>query len=498
MLFNSVDFLIFLPIVLVVYFILPTKIRYIWLLITSYYFYMCWNPRYIVLLLFSTIVTYLSGLLIDIVKQKRWDENKKIRVKKVCVASSVFLNFLLLFYFKYFDFTLRNLNVILNKFNLQTISPQVDIILPVGISFYIFQALSYTMDVYREEVNAEKNFLRYALFVSFFPQLVAGPIERTSNLLKQIKKPTYFKVFDVRNGLLIMAYGLFLKVVVANNISGLIDPIYQDYANYNGMQLMVCTILFAFQIYCDFEGYSQMAIGCAQIFGFQINHNFSTPYMAVTIKDFWARWHISLTSWFRDYLYIPLGGNRKGKARKWINTLIVFLASGLWHGAAWHYVVWGGCNGLFLVLHDATENFRCKVNKFMKINTASLVWKFLAGFFTFILVDITWLFFRAQNVKSAISILYQIKTDFWIPYLGTDDFFSMFGSIQTFGVICFSLLIVFCIDVFRYNRINIKEYILKQQLVLRWIIYLMIFLIIIIFGAYGEGYEQTQFIYFQF
>lgn len=340
MIFNSMQFLIFFPIVFMIYFLFPPKTRYIWLLISSYYFYMCWNPKYIFLILFSTTVTYISGIAIETVKKKNVDGKRWFL--KCCVAISFFLNLLVLFYFKYFEFMITNLNRFIGILGLQILVPVFDIILPVGISFYIFQALGYTMDVYRGEIEAEKNFFRYALFVSFFPQLVAGPIERSKNLLKQVNNPTYFKVENARQGLLTMAYGLFMKVVVADRLAGIIDPIYNNWSEQTGMRLMTATILFAVQIYCDFEGYSQLAIGSAQVLGFHINQNFKIPYLSTSIQDFWQRWHISLTGWFRDYLYIPLGGNRKGKVRKYLNTMIVFLVSGLWHGASWHFVVWGG------------------------------------------------------------------------------------------------------------------------------------------------------------
>lgn len=341
MLFNSLHFLVFFPIVVLFYFLLPRKVRYIWLLIASYYFYMCWNAKYILLIICSTIITYISGLLIEHVKGCKWNEVKILRWKKIFVAFSFVSNMSILFFFKYFDFVFDNINAIFLHVGIELNKPQFDILLPVGISFYIFQSLSYTMDVYRDEVYAEKNILRYALFLSFFPQLVAGPIERSKNLLKQINVPTDFHVEGVKHGLLTMAYGLVLKMVIADRIGTIIDPILSHYDYYNGMMTLACIVLFAFQIYCDFHGYTQIAIGSAEILGFHLQENFNAPYLASNIKDFWRRWHITLTSWFTDYLYIPLGGNRKGRLRKYINTLIVFLCSGLWHGADWGYIIWG-------------------------------------------------------------------------------------------------------------------------------------------------------------
>lgn len=342
MLFNSLHFLVFFPIVVLLYFAFPQKVRYIWLLIASYYFYMCWNAKYVLLLVFSTLVTYIGGLLIEYIKKRRWKETTVVCWKKIVVAFSFAANMSVLFFFKYFDFVFDNVNVVLHYAGIELNKPEIDILLPIGISFYMFQSLSYTVDVYRNEIYAERNILKYALFLSFFPQLVAGPIERSKNLLKQISIPTVFCVQSARHGLLAMAYGLILKMVIADRIAEIIDPILSHYDYYNGMILLACIVLFAFQIYCDFHGYTQIAIGSAEILGFHLQENFNAPYLAPNIKSFWRRWHISLTSWFTDYLYISLGGNRKGRLRKHINTLIVFLSSGLWHGAAWGYVIWGG------------------------------------------------------------------------------------------------------------------------------------------------------------
>lgn len=341
MVFNSTEYFCFFPVACLVYFLIPRKIRYIWLLVTSYYFYMCWNAKYALLILASTIVTYVSGIGIDWLNRRMVAE-KAVIWKKACVTLSLLINFAILGFFKYSSFFFENLSSILSRVGVNFVQPAFDIVLPVGISFYTFQALGYVIDVYRGKTVAEKNFLRYALFVSFFPQLVAGPIERSDNLLKQLKASTVFNVKNARIGLLTMAYGLFVKIVVADNIATLINPIINNYQQYDGMVLLTAVVLFAFQIYCDFEGYTQMAIGSARVLGYQLQENFNTPYLATSVKAFWNRWHISLTQWFTDYLYIPLGGNRKGKFRKCLNILIVFLSSGLWHGAGWNYILWGG------------------------------------------------------------------------------------------------------------------------------------------------------------
>ncbi len=334
MLFNSFDFIIFFPVVVLVYFLIPQRVRYVWLLVCSYYFYMCWNAKYSLLLLFSTAVTYCGGRLVAALPAGG--------KRKAALAASVLLNLFILFFFKYFDFAVENLNGLLSLFHIRALEPRFSLLLPVGISFYIFQAVGYTVDVYRGDIGAEKNFLKYALFVSFFPQLVAGPIERSGNLLRQVGETHRFSFARMREGLLVMLWGYFLKIVIADRAAIFVDAVYGDYTRYGGWYLVVASILFSFQIYGDFAGYSIIAVGAAKVMGFDLMENFNAPYLAQSVSEFWHRWHISLSTWFRDYLYIPLGGNRKGRARKYVNLLIVFLVSGIWHGARWNFVVWGG------------------------------------------------------------------------------------------------------------------------------------------------------------
>lgn len=342
MLFNSAEFLVFFPVATLGYYLIPYRYRYLWLLACSYYFYMCWNPVYALLMLFSTGITWLSGLALERVKNANLEEKRSIKYKKVCVAISFFLNLSVLGYFKYANFFIDNINQVLHHMHLVYEMPMVDVLLPVGISFYTFQALSYTMDIYRDEIYAEKNFFRYALFVSFFPQLVAGPIERSKNLLRQLNEKHRFSFEQARSGFMLMLWGYFLKMVVADRISIIVETVYADYIMYPGWYLIVASFLFAFQIYGDFAGYSMIAMGAAEIMGFRLTDNFNAPYFSKSVAEFWRRWHISLSGWFKDYLYIPLGGSRKGLIRKYVNLMIVFLLSGLWHGSQWNFVAWGG------------------------------------------------------------------------------------------------------------------------------------------------------------
>ena len=310
--FNSIDFLVFFPAVVLIYWIIPKKVRYLWLLVASYYFYMSWNASYAMLIGASTLITYVCGLLVEWTgthEEKRWSV-----AGKLVVAVGFLSNLGILFFYKYFDFFLTNLNVVLEHFQKKPLTSSLEVLLPVGISFYTFQALGYLVDVYRKEIAAEKNPLRYALFVSFFPQLVAGPIERSGNLLKQIREVPYKKTFEyhrIVNGLILMLYGFFLKMVLTDRIAIVADYAFDHYYSLGSAELVTGAVAFAIQIYCDFGSYSLIAIGAAQVMGFTLMENFNTPYFATSIKDFWRRWHISLSTWFRDYLYIPLGGNRK-------------------------------------------------------------------------------------------------------------------------------------------------------------------------------------------
>ena len=297
---------------------IPHRFRYLFLLAVSYFFYMCWNPKYGLLMFISTVITYLSGILISRA-DKIQQEGRRIRWKKIFVALSFLSNLSILFFFKYFNFAVASLNRVMTHLHMAPLNVSFDVLLPVGISFYTFQALSYTIDVYRGDIYTERNFFKYALFVSFFPQLVAGPIERSKNLLRQISTKHTFNLWNVQSGLTQMLYGYFQKVVISDNVAILVNKVYDNYSSYGSVELILATVFFAIQIYCDFGGYSNIAIGAARVMGFELMENFNTPYFSVSVADFWRRWHISLSTWFRDYLYIPLGGNRKGKIRKYIN-----------------------------------------------------------------------------------------------------------------------------------------------------------------------------------
>lgn len=497
MLFNSLDFLIFFPIVTLIYFVIPHKIRYIWLLVCSYYFYMCWNAAYALLLFVSTFITWLSGLAIgNIVKNGKDDANRQ--QSKGIVAISFILNLTILAFFKYAGFAVNSVNQLFQAVGIRFVVPKVDVLLPVGISFYIFQALSYTVDVYRGDVKVEKNLLKYMVFVSFFPQLVAGPIERSSRLLEQFYEKHSFDFERVCRGLMIMLWGFFQKLVVADRLAVLVNQVFLYNSYYSGIEIIVAVMFFAVQIYCDFAGYSNIAIGASQVMGFELMENFRQPYLANSVSDFWRRWHISLTSWFRDYLYIPLGGNRKGKLAKYRNIMIVFLTSGLWHGANWTYVVWGGLNGLFQVIADLTKKPRQKLKAFFKIRQESGSWRILSTVITFILVDFTWIFFRADSMADALQIISRIFSQFnpWVLVDGT--LYTLGLSQVDFWIGILSIAVLLTVDIVHERGVKIRSWVLQQNLWFRWSIYLGAIFFILIFGFYGPNYDASQFIYFQF
>jgi len=342
MLFHSFRFLIFFPCVFFLYYLLPFRFRNYMLLAASYYFYMCWKPEFIVLILISTAIDYFCGLGIAKFRKSK-------RVSRALLSVSMCMNLGLLFFFKYMNFFGETLTAVCRSISIPFSAPTLDLILPVGISFYTFQTMSYTIDIYRGRMKPEQNFITFALYVSFFPQLVAGPIEKAANLLPQLRQSHPFSYDNATYGLKLMAWGFFKKLVIADRLAALlVDPVYQNTYHYYGGVFLLSSAAFALQIYCDFSGYSDIARGCAKTMGIDLMVNFKAPYLSASIREFWQRWHISLTSWFREYVYIPLGGNRKGPWKKVLFVTITFFLSGLWHGAGWNFVVWGLLHAVYL------------------------------------------------------------------------------------------------------------------------------------------------------
>lgn len=513
MLFNSIHFLLFFPIVAVIYFLLPKKIRYLWLLPCSYYFYMSWGKKQGLLLLGVTTFTYLAGILMDKLDGMDKTEEERLKLKKLCLAAVIFLNLSLLGYFKYLNYVVEILDNMLQALQAGTVISIVEIVLPIGISFYIFQALGYVIDVYRGDIYAEKNFLKYALFVSFFPQLVAGPIERSKNLLTQIGKPKAFSFENLQRGLLLMLWGFFLKLIIADRAAIIVNTVYGDSTTYYGMYIVIATFFFAVQIYCDFAGYSTIARGAALVLGFHLTDNFNAPYFSKSVKEFWRRWHISLTGWFRDYLYIPLGGNRKGGVRRECNLLIVFALSGLWHGSSMSYVIWGLLNGVYQVAADVFQPFFKKIVSFRQrtdlVKSDAEFAKtdseaknafgrnLLLRIGTFLLISFSWIFFRAGNMREAFALIknmlhfnWTILFDRSLYLLGVEEGY--------FRILCYAIILLLIVDYKKYMGINVVEKFMELDWWVRLPAEVLLLFVILLYGCYGELYDATQFIYFQF
>ena len=493
--FNSIHFFIFFPLVTITYFVIPRGKRWIWLLFSSYYFYMSWNPKYLLLLAFSTLVTYLSGLLINNSNSIK-DEKKSKYLKKFWLTLSFIINLGIMFLFKYYNF-FSNILIKLGNLNEITIKlPTFDILLPIGISFYTFQALSYTVDVYRGHIPCEKNLGKYALFVSFFPQLVAGPIEKSKDLLYQFNQTYDFDYDRVKRSLIRMLWGFFKKLFVADRLAILVNTVYNSPNEYFGFQIIIATIFFAFQIYADFSAYSDIAIGAANVIGFNLTTNFRQPYFSKSIKEFWKRWHITLTEWFKDYLYIPLGGNRKGTMRTYINIIIVFLFSGLWHGASITFIIWGLLHGIYQVIGNLLMPIKNNIIRKFNIKTDVFSYKLGQIIITFILVDFAWIFFRANSLQD-IKIIFD-HIFLFNPWILTDGSLYNLGlNSKEFLAGVIGIVIILIINTLE-TKINVIDNLLKQNLLFRWFIYIFTILIILIFGVYGLGYSEQQFIYFQF
>jgi alginate O-acetyltransferase complex protein AlgI len=491
MLFNSLHFLLFFPIVTTGYFLCPHRYRWLLLLLASCYFYIVFKPIYILILFFTILVDYFAGLLI---------EQSQGRRRRLYLIASICANVGVLAIFKYYNFIAQSLESLTSTLSLSLPTPPLlKILLPIGLSFHTFQSLSYTIEVYRGRQRAERFIGIFALYVMFYPQLVAGPIERPQNLLRQFREKHFFDAARVSAGLQLMLWGFFKKVVIADRLAPFVNIVYDNPHGYEGVSLILATVCFAFQIYCDFSGYSDIALGSAQVMGFSLMKNFDRPYFSKSISEFWKRWHISLSTWFRDYLYISLGGNRVSVPRWCFNLFFTFLVSGLWHGANWTFVLWGALNGTYLMaeilfqrgLGDKPTPSR---KWWQPIRTASKI------VLTFSLVCFAWIFFRANTVTDAFYIVSHLGTGLAaVPYqLNNLAFIKMnilFGRDKfefVFAVIALCLMIGIQILQIRFD---VRELIRKQPQWLRWSVYYVTLVIVLFFGAFNES---QQFIYFQF
>lgn len=465
MLFNSLIYLSFFIIVFILYYLVSDKYRYIVLLIASYIFYGYANINYIAILLGITTISYFSGYIIA--------KTDNVKTKKVTITISIIISIGILIYFKYLSFIVESLNMILKQ-NIQI----NNILVPLGISFFTLQAITYPIDLYRKQQLPERNFLKFALFVAFFPQLLSGPIGKSKEMLPQYSEKHKFNGKEVYTGLIIVLYGYFQKLVIADLLALGVNNVYNNLYEYQGIPLLLIVFLYSFQIYFDFASYSNIARGSAKMLGYNLTNNFNSPYLADSIKTFWGRWHISLSTWFKEYLYFPLGGNRKGKVRTYINLLIVFLVSGLWHGAYYTYIIWGLLHGIYQILERI-------INKKSRYKVINII-------ITFILVTFAWIFFRANTLADAI---YVIKNMFNINFINIKNQIINIGFDKyDLIVLSISMISVFIMEVINEKR-KILTFFCQKNDYLKAIFVLMLAFTIIIFGHYGPGFDNSQFIY---
>jgi len=482
MLFNSFEFLIFFPVVTALYFATPYRFRWALLLAASYYFYGSWNWKYLGLIVASTMIDYIAaqGMAASEIPRKR----------RIWLFTSLVGNLGILFTFKYYNFFRDSAEEIFTRLGLESALPAADLLLPVGISFYTFQSLSYTIDVYRRKRDPERHLGRFALYVAFFPQLVAGPIERSTRLLPQLAQRHDFEYDRVTSGIKQMGWGLVKKIVIADNLALLVDAVYASPQDHDSITLAVATFAFAFQIYCDFSGYSDIAIGTARVLGIDLMQNFNRPYFARSIGEFWRRWHISLSTWFRDYVYIPLGGGRVDQARLYVNLMTVFLLSGLWHGANWTFVCWGAVHGACLVLSRATERIRGRFSL-----PESQIRNIVQIVITFTIVCTAWVFFRAQTLADAQFILTQLVTvPIELAYFDSAQWLRALpapGYNVAIGFAGIAMLVV--VQGLQANQ-PITERLSIRPTWVRWSVYSAALWLLILFGNFGS----EEFLYFAF
>lgn len=497
MLFNSLVFIFFLLIVLVLFYLSPHRFRWMLLFVASIIFYAAWDPRLLFLLLFTILVNYLTTRLFF-----RYPAHKK-----ALLAAAALINFGILFAFKYANFFVGTLAFLCQRWGIPSPLSELHILLPMGISFYTFQAMGYTIDVYRGNQDCEKNFFKFTFFITFFPQLVAGPIERASNLMPQLFTRKKFQAENFVSGMKFLLFGFFKKIVIADRVAVAVNTVYNNPTHHAGLASIIATFLFAFQIYCDFSGYSDIAIGCAKMLGVNLMQNFKQPYLSKSIREFWRRWHISLSGWFKDYLYFPLGGSRVSKSRHYFNTMVTFLVSGLWHGANWTFVLWGALHGLFQVAGDLLARLVRKIKKVPpdrplsddkssnKVGTRCI--NGIKIVFTFLLVGFAWIFFRANSIRDAFYMASHLFSDInqWTSRQYVYDLFNSFGvQLLEMIIIGGAIALLAGLELYSGERV-VHDALMKTPAALRWAVYIIICMAILSTGVFGG---DNAFIYFQF
>lgn len=479
MLFNSLEFAVYFPIVVALYFLSPQRWRVHWLLVASCAFYMAFIPAYILVLFVTILIDYFAGIYIETLSGRKRAALLWISIASTCIVLGVF---------KYLDFFANSFVTIAGLLSWNLPPVVTNVILPIGLSFHTFQSLSYVVEVYRGNQKAERNFVVYATYVMFFPQLVAGPIERPQNMLHQFWERRRFTYANATEGLKRMAWGFFKKLVVADRLALYVNDVYADPAQFNGLQLTLATVFFAYQIYCDFSGYSDIAIGTAQIMGFRLMENFRTPYNSLSVSEFWRRWHISLSTWFKDYLYLPLGGSRVGAGRHAVNLLVTFGISGLWHGAAWTYVCWGLLNGVYLIAGSLTREWRERWFSAAGLDASTPIRKVIMRISTFLLICLAWIVFRSQSLSDAVYVVTHLMSGWDFRAIGTPHFLLRQMPVAIAAILALEIGQVW------QSKVKTRAILGSWPLPLRWASYAAFVMAVLVLGVY----RGTEFIYFQF
>lgn len=490
----SLAFLIFFALSLIGYYLFPIKYRWIWLLAISLFFYLTADWRYMLFLGFSIVTTYAAGRLLGQVPAGL------LRRRRFILAAVLFLNIGCLVFLKFYNFTANAVGLLAGFLGMNAAPPLFDFIMPLGISFYTLQVAGYCIDVYKEKIAPERHILKYALFVSFFPQIIQGPIPRYDFLAPQLTSPHKFEYRNFSHGLQLMLWGYFKKMVVADRAAIVVSAVFDNYAYpayFDGGQILFAALLFSVQLYADFSGCVDIVRGCAQTFGIDLPLNFNRPYFATSIQDFWRRWHISLSSWLRDYVYIPLGGNRKGRIRQYINIMVVFLVSGLWHGVGFRYLAWGFLHGFYQVAGKLLQPLRTQIIDRTGVNRETIGYRILQIIPTFAMVTLAWIFFRATSLRTALSMVKRLFLDFHLSSLVGDTLY-MFGLSETNTHLLFAAIAFMVLVGIVQSQGSIRQRLDRQPLVIRWAVFLAGIAAVLIYGMYGPGMNASAFIYAQF
>ncbi len=511
MLFNTIEFLFFMPILFLAYYIVPKRFQWIILLFFSIVFYLFSVPVFILYVLGTIVTTYFGALFLGFTVKpaKRnleeasnnvvFDDIPRVnhRKRKVIIFSVIVINVGILFITKYLSFSISLLNSLMNRLHFNHTLPVFSIVQPLGISFYTLQALGYIIDVYRNKYIPEKNLAKHALYILYFPQIVQGPIGRCDLLSAQLFRGNHFDYTQVKFGLQLVLWGFFKKLVIADRCGILVNEVFTNYQNYSGYQILIASLFYTVQIYADFSGFTDIAIGVSQSLGIKLSDNFKQPYFSRSIQDFWRRWHISLSSWFRDYIYFPLGGNRKGELRKYLNVILVFVISGLWHGVGFNYIAWGLLHGSYQVVGALTKNFKGKLARCLGLDMQSRVYHALQVAINLFLINLSWIFFRAEGFRKAIFMIESMVLGIIQQKSVGGLFYSLGLNEIEFLILTIAIILAFFVSL-QQRRKSIRVVLSQQPLIARWPIYILALASVVLLGLYGPASPASPFIYYNF